>query len=195
MKSLDALLQHNKQIRVAGFDDAPFNRARGTPVKVSGIICSNTRFEGMLWGEAEKDGHNATEVIASLLENSKFLSQIHVVITDGIAIGGFNLIDLPALSQRLERPCIAVMRKAPNLTAIDQALQNFPDYTERRVTLQKAGTIHQAGNFYYQVAGCDPHTAGQVLTRLTDTGHVPEALRLAHLIGSAIMTGQSSNRA
>jgi len=30
---------------------------------------------------------------------------------------------------------------------------------------------------------------------LTDTGHVPEALRLAHLIGSAIMTGQSSNRA
>ena len=41
----------------------------------------------------------------------------------------------------------------------------------------------------------DAHTAGQVLTRLTDTGHVPEALRLAHLIGSAIMTGQSSNRA
>ena len=29
----------------------------------------------------------------------------------------------------------------------------------------------------------------------TDNGHVPEALRLAHFIGSAVMTGESSNRA
>lgn len=35
----------------------------------------------------------------------------------------------------------------------------------------------------------------RVLNRVTDTGKVPEALRLAHLIGSAVKTGQSSKRA
>jgi hypothetical protein len=33
------------------------------------------------------------------------------------------------------------------------------------------------------------------LTQLTDTGHVPECLRLAHLIGSAVKTGTSGQRA
>lgn len=34
-----------------------------------------------------------------------------------------------------------------------------------------------------------------VLQRLTDCGKVPEALRLAHLITSAVMTGESSSSA
>ncbi|OAD24097.1 hypothetical protein THIOM_000050 [Candidatus Thiomargarita nelsonii] len=36
---------------------------------------------------------------------------------------------------------------------------------------------------------------GKILQRLTLTGHVPEALRIAHLIGSAVMTGESGKRA
>jgi len=35
----------------------------------------------------------------------------------------------------------------------------------------------------------------KILNQVTDTGNVPEALRIAHLIGSAIKTGESSNRA
>ncbi|MGA9522477.1 MAG: DUF99 family protein [Myxococcaceae bacterium] len=47
----------------------------------------------------------------------------------------------------------------------------------------------------FQVQGGDPDEIAQALRRITDTGHVPEALRLAHLIGSAIVTGESSHRA
>jgi endonuclease V-like protein UPF0215 family len=35
----------------------------------------------------------------------------------------------------------------------------------------------------------------EALKRLTDRGNVPEALRLAHLIGSAVVMGESSKRA
>lgn len=49
--------------------------------------------------------------------------------------------------------------------------------------------------FIFQAKGCSKETAGLLLQRVTDTGNVPETLRLAHLIGAAIKTGQSSNSA
>ncbi|WP_444893254.1 DUF99 family protein [Microbulbifer sp. JMSA004] len=195
MKPLAELLRLRKQIRVIGFDDAPFEKRRGAPVKVSGIVCTKTRFEGMLWGQVSKDGMEATETLATLLKESKFYSQVNVVLTDGVAVGGFNIIDLPKLADILQRPCIALMRKPPDIQAIDKALQNFPDYLLRKETLMKAGSIHNYNNFHFQVQGCEPEIAAQVLEQTTDTGYVPEALRLAHMIGAAVMTGQSGKRA
>jgi len=61
--------------------------------------------------------------------------------------------------------------------------------------LRKAGAIHQAGPFVFQVAGAEPARIAPLLTRLTDRGNVPEALRLAHLIGSAVQQGESGRRA
>lgn len=195
MRSLDELLRLNKAIRVMGFDDAPFQSDRGAIVHVAGVICANTRFEGMLWSDITKDGTDATGVIINSLSNSKFYRQVNVVLVDGIALGGFNIIDLPRLAEELERPCIAVMRKSPDLTAVDAALRNFSDYTVRKKLLEKAGTVYTSGYFCYQAKGCHAETAARVLEQLTDRGHVPEALRLAHLIGSAIVNGESSNRA
>ena len=127
-----------------------------------------------------KDGNDATEVPSTLLRQSKFYSQIHAILTNGIAMGGFNIIDLPALPHSLQRPCITVMRKHPDTATIDKALKNLS---------------YQHNHFYYQIAHCHLETAAQVLERVTDRGYVPEALRLAHLIGAGVMTGQSSNRA
>lgn len=200
MKSLSQLLALKRKLRVIAFDDAPFTLERGSPVNITGVVCSDTRFEGMLWGEVKKDGLDSSAVLINLLSKSKFLQQVNVVLTDGIAFGGFNLIDLPQLAQALQRPCIAVMRKPPDLVAIDQALQSFPDYEQRKNILAKAGKIYEhhvtaTQSFYYQVSDCEPEEAGLVLEQLTDTGHVPEALRLAHMIGAAVKTGQSSGRA
>lgn len=195
MKSLDETIKYNKKIRVAGFDDAPFKHDKNSPVKITGVICSNTRFEGMLWGETRKDGNDATEVISNLLKHSKFHDQTNVVLTDGIAVDGFNIIDLNRLSNTLERPCIAVMRKHPDIKAIENALKNFVDFEKRFDTALCAGKTHKHKAFYFQAGGCTPDTAAKTLEKLTGNGNVPEALRLTHLIGSAVMTGESSNRA
>ena len=205
MKSLSTAINQNKQLRIIGFDDAPFNHARGSLVNIAGIVCSGTKMEGMLWCEAQKDGTDATDAIINAFKPSKFYQQIHAVLIDGIAIGGFNIIDLKALSQELERPCISVMRKAPDLTAIESALNNFEDSKQRWQLVKNAGEIyyHQSTNisnqtkakFYYQVSGCTPDIAAKVLERTTENSSIPEALRLAHLIGAAIKTGQSSNSA
>lgn len=201
MKPLKELIRLNKQIRVIGFDDAPFDRTRGSQVNVSGIICSGTRMEGMLWCEATKDGLDATSALANALTTSKFYDQLHAILIDGIAIGGFNIIDLPELHRITRKPCIAVMRKLPDLRAIKDALNNFDDGIERWHRIERAGNIHQHFSelhncdFTFQIAGCDADDAATVLEKATFTGNVPEALRLAHLIGAAVKTGQSGNSA
>ena len=195
MKSLKDLIDRNLRIRVVGFDDAPFNALSNDNVKIAGIICSGTRFEGMLWGEVEKDGTDATDVISNLLFKSKFIDQVHLVLLDGLAFGGFNLVNLPELANRLDRPCVAVMRKRPDLKAVKEALKSCDGHEERIDLLAKAGKIYQDGNLHYQVSGEDPVVTAKVLSRLSNNGNVPEALRLAHIIGAAVITGQSSRRA
>ena len=195
MKSLKDLIDRNLRIRVVGFDDAPFNVLSNDNVKIAGIICSGTRFEGMLWGEVEKDGTDATDVISNLLLKSKFIDQVHLILLDGLAFGGFNLVNLPELANRLDRPCVAVMRKRPDIKAVKEALKSCDGHEERIDLLAKAGEIYQDGNLHYQVCGEDPVVTAKVLSRLSINGNVPEALRLAHIIGAAVITGQSSRRA
>jgi hypothetical protein len=184
-----------KQLRVVGFDDAPFPHRRGARVDVAGIVCNDTRFEGMVWGQVRRDGWNATDTLIRLLQGGKFLPQVHVVLIDGIAFGGFNVVDLPRLAAALDRPCAAVMRRLPRLEGVETALRKLPRAEERLRRLRDAGPIHQLGGFTFQVQGATPEHMADALTQLTDTGHVPECLRLAHLIGSAVKTGTSGQRA
>ena len=193
--ALNRLLDLGRTIRAIGFDDAPFNKETDATVAVGGVVCAGTRMEGMVWGEATRDGNDATEVIANLLLNSKFAAQVHVVLIDGLAVGGMNLVDLPALAERLQRPCIAVMRRLPNLPAMEAVIARFPDADRRLHLLRAAGPIHTIGPTPFQVAGCTPEIAARVLRVLGDRGVVPEALRLAHLIGGAVKRGQSGKRA
>jgi endonuclease V-like protein UPF0215 family len=184
-----------RTLRVIGFDDVPWrHRARGT-VGLVGAVCAGTRFEGMVYGSVRRDGWRATLTIERLLLDSKFLPQLHLILLDGIAFGGFNVLDLPRLARTLRRPCVSVMRKLPDLPAMERAARRLPRPEARLAVLRRAGPIHVAGPFVYQVHGADPREIAVALRRLTDTGHVPEALRLAHLIGGAFAYGESGRRA
>jgi endonuclease V-like protein UPF0215 family len=91
MVDLSTLLRRRKTIGSVGFDDAPFVRHSGQPVMVAGVICANTRFEGMVWGQVQQDGLDATDTLAHLLLAGKFLTQIDVVLLDGISLGGGSI--------------------------------------------------------------------------------------------------------
>ena len=185
----------DRLIRAIGFDDAPFPHRKGSVVQVGGVVCSGTRFEGLVWGRVRRDGWGATAELCRLLEGGKFLPQLHLVLIDGIAFGGFNVVDLQGLAERLRLPCVAVMRKPPNLQRVEQAIRRLPRPERRLELLRRAGPIYARPPFYFQVQGAGPDETVDALRRLTDTGHVPEALRLAHLIGSAVVHGVSGQRA
>jgi len=192
---LSTLLRLERTIRVIGFDDAPFQRGQREAVPFAGVVCAGTRFEGMLWGSLSVDGWDATERLAERLLASKFLPQLHLVLLDGITFGGLNVVDLPQLCQKLELPCVTVMRRYPKLEKMHGAIAHLPNPDRRIALLNKAGPIHEAERFCFQVQGEDPAIIAKVIERLSDRGHVPEALRLAHLITAAVLTEESGNQA
>ncbi len=184
-----------RTLRAIGFDDAPFARAARGDVSLAGVVCAGTRFEGLVWGRVRRDGWNATAEIVRLLAGGKFLPQLHLVLLDGIGFAGFNVVDLAALAGALGRPCVAVMRRPPDLAAVERAVRSLPRPARRLALLRRAGEIHRAGAFVFQVQGADPEATARALARLTDRGAVPEPLRLAHLVAGAVHTGESGNRA
>jgi len=199
MVCLGQLVRAGRRLCAVGFDDGPFGRHRGAPVPLAGVVTVRTRFEGLLWGATTRDGDDATERIAELLTGSKFGPQVHVVLLDGIAVGGLNVVDLPALAAAVGVPCVAVMRRMPDRAAMRRAMLRTPDPDQRWARVERAGPIHRVGGFVFQVQGHDPADTpadvASALASLTDRGKVPEPLRLAHLIGAAVVTGQSGRRA
>ncbi len=192
---LESVIRRNRTIRAIGFDDAPFVRGSSGPVSVAGVVCADTKFEGMVWGEVIQDGWDATEVICELLIDGKFLPQLHLLLVDGIALGGFNVVDLPELHRRLGLPCVAVMRDYPDFDAVENAVRKLPEPERRLELIGRAGDIHKADNVFFQVQGAQPEPVRIALERVTYTGHIPEPLRMAHLIGAAVKTGESGRRA
>ncbi len=184
-----------RTLRAIGFDDAPFARRRGARVRIAGAVCAGTRVEGLVLGETRRDGWGATAEVCRLLAGGKFLPQVHLVLLDGIAFGGLNVVDLAELAERLRRPCVAVMRRPPDLAAMERAVRRLPRPEERLALLRRAGPIHVHAPFVFQVRGGDPEEIARALARVTDRGNVPEPLRLAHLIGAAVSGGVSGRRA
>ncbi len=180
---------------VVGFDDAPFAPEHRGDVPVVGAVFCGTRLEGVLRGKARRDGANATRELVRLLEQSRFRVHLQAVLLQGIALAGFNVVDLPGLHQRLGLPVLAIARRAPDLAAIERALRGaVPGGLRKWRLLQRAGPMQPLAGLQVQRAGIDAAEAAALIARLAVNGRMPEPLRTAHLIASALGPGSSAQR-
>lgn len=66
---------------------------------IVGAVFAGLRLEGVLSGRIRRDGANATRVLARLASTSKFAPQLQLILLQGIALGGFNVVDIAALHE------------------------------------------------------------------------------------------------
>jgi endonuclease V-like protein UPF0215 family len=181
---------------VVGFDDAPFPRLRRGPVLTIGVAMSDTRIDGILSTTIWRDGANSTPKIAECVNASRFSGHLQLILFQGIALGGFNVLDLAALRAATGLPVLVVARKAPNLEAIRSALlHHVPGGARKWRLIEQAGPMEPCGDLFVQREGLDLPQAAAVLHRFALHGFIPEPLRLAHLIGGGVALGQSRGRA
>ena len=181
---------------VIGFDDFPFPRTHRGDVQVVGAIFSGPRLDGILSGRIRRDGANATRVLTRLIADSKFSQQLQLVMLQGIALGGFNVVDIHGLYRSLNVPVLVVARRAARLELIRRALLASVPGGERKWTLiEKAGQMEPIGGVFVQRAGLSLELADLVIRRFSVYGNIPEPLRVAHLITSGVGTGESRGRA
>lgn len=107
---------------IIGFDDAPFDRSHRGAVRVVGAVYAAKRLEGIVTGYVMRDGRDATDVLASLVNESKFAAHLQLVMLQGLTLAGFNVVDLQRLHRLLDLPVLVVARKAPDLQSIREAL-------------------------------------------------------------------------
>ena len=178
--------------RIVGIDDGPFGAKPGSRVPVIGVLMrGGQRVEGVMTTHVVRDGMRATSTLIRMLTSGRLANQAQAIVLDGIAVGGFNVIDLPALATALSVPAVAVMRKRPNLVAVRRALERTRHASRRWETMQRAGPIHEGEGVFFQVAGGSPGLARRVLSLASPYESYPEALRIAHFIGGAMVQGSS----
>ena len=190
-----------QQIRVCGIDDAPFefkNRA-SKAIVIGTVVRIPSYLEGILRFEVTVDGDDSTSEIKRSITKSRFFDQIKAIMIDGIALAGFNVIDIGLLSESMRIPVITVTRDRPDMEAIRNALlEYFDDGEERFAQISKlpvkaVGTSHNP--IFVSCAGIEFSEAVEIIRASTVRGVVPEPIRMAHIIASGVVKGESKGKA
>jgi endonuclease V-like protein UPF0215 family len=187
---------------VIGFDDAPFAREHRGNVRLIGAVCSRTRLDGVVSTEVRRDGANATRRIIEVIRSSGFRRHLQAILLQGIAVAGFNVIDVQALYDDLGLPVLVICRKQPDMAAIRRALfqggsrmSGVPGAKRKWALIERAGEPVATSGLYVQRAGLSLDEAERLIAATRLHGLVPEPIRLAHLIAGGVTTGRSRGRA
>lgn len=188
-----------EHIRVLGIDDSPFSFEDDTTAIVGVLIRTPNYVEAVMKSEIDVDGWNSTEKIERMVQDSRYRENISVVLIDGIALGGFNIVDLKRLNSLIGIPVASITRKQPDLDSIAAALKKkFADWEKRYelITGNEMRAVETQHNpLYVQQAGIDFESLGTLIGKSTVRGALPEPIRVAHLIVTALKRGESYGRA
>lgn len=156
---------------------------------------ADLRLEGVLYGRVRRDGANAARRLTELIEASQFAPQLQLVMLQGIALAGFNVVDVHALHRALDLPVLVVARRRPRMADIRRALLTRVAGGARKWKLiERLGPMESLAGLWVQRVGISIAESEAVIERLAVNSHVPEPLRAAHLIAGGLATGRSRGR-
>lgn len=188
-----------KQIRILGIDDGPFSFDQDKAIIIGVVIRANGYLEGVIKRDIEIDGRDSTDAIIDMIEKTRHREQIRVIMLDGIALGGFNIVDIERLFLESKIPVITVTRERPDFETILKTLQmKFSDWEERWDMIKnkevfEIKTAHKP--IYISCEGISLEAAKGIIKVSTIRGAIPEPIRVAHIIASGIVRGESYGKA
>jgi len=186
------------QLRILGIDDSPFRFDDEKAMVVGTIVRMPNYLEGVIKSEVTVDGTDSTETLVKMVAKSRFRDQIKLVMVDGIALAGFNVIDLGEVYSNLGIPVLTLTRDKPDLDKMKKALmKHFEDWRTRYglITKHELRVINTEHNPLYACGiGMDWSEFEELVRTSTVRGVVPEPIRMAHLIASAMAKGESYGR-
>ncbi|EQD75282.1 protein containing DUF99, partial [mine drainage metagenome] len=184
---------------VIGIDDGAFRRGdRWAPVAAV-LLAVPARVEAVRVGRVPIDGTGAARRLGDLIRELPGHESARAVLLDGAVVGGFNVVDLDALRHDTGLPVVAVTARRPDFAAIRHALRTwFPRDATRRFRALSAHRLYAlpgpSGAVFVAAVGCTRFDAAALVRRATVEGHVPEPIRLAHLVASAVGSERLAKR-
>lgn len=186
---------YKSEIRTLGIDDSPFKKfKKGNILVIGTIFRGGTLLDGLLTTKVSIDGNNSTKKLIEIINKSKFKKQLRCILINGIAVAGFNVIDIKELNQKTKIPVIVVIRKYPDFKTIETTLKKIKKQNKYKL-IQKAGPVEKIGKIYIQRKGITLKKTKEILKLTCTRSLIPEPIRVAHLIAGGIVTGESKGKA
>jgi hypothetical protein len=150
--------------------------------------------ESIALGEFPVDGDGATEYLTAWIGGLRARPMLQAVILGGITIAGLGIVDITALAERLGLAVLVATRHDPARSDLADALR-AAGLPERLTLLERIPRAYGIGQgLYLAHAGVPRVEAERLLTATLGKARLPEPLRVAHLIGQAIVLRESRGR-
>ncbi|UCG95178.1 MAG: DUF99 family protein [archaeon] len=189
------------EIRILGWDDGPFPKGgKGKAILVGTVFRGASFMDGVLKTEIDIDGTDATEKIVSAVRRTKH-KDLRVIMLGGITFGGFNFVDIKKLHRKTGLPVLVVIRRRTDMKNFRAAMKKLPEFEKRWKAVESAGEFNRikvgsrGKSIYFQKTGLREEECRKIIRLTAKRGLVPEPLRVAHLIASGIVKGESIGRA
>jgi endonuclease V-like protein UPF0215 family len=159
---------------------------RGDRSTLAGVVVRASRVvDGFVFGTCTVGGSDATETVVSLVDRLD-REDVRYVLVSGIAPAWFNIVDLPAVHEAVDRPVVAVTYEdSPGLAAaIREAFDG--EARERRLAVYRRQpdrervTVNDE-TVFVRAVGVEAGEAADVVRGFTPEGGRPEPLRVARL--------------
>lgn len=159
-----------------------------------GIVLRDNYIEGLLSSKVQADGTDSTRRIIRMIEDSHFGNQVRILILNGIALAGLNVVNPKTIERRLKLRIVLVNRRKQNANKLIKALRTFSrinktDVTERvKIVKEYAKTrpLYVRGLFIQ--SSLEPYYVRKFSNKAF------EAIRVAHIIARGIASGESKGR-
>jgi hypothetical protein len=187
-----------EQARVLGVDDSPFSFGDERSLVVGALVRAPGYLEAVMRTDVAVDGDDSTDRLVEMVTGSRYAEQVGLVMVDGIALAGFNVVDLESFHRRTGIPIATVTRDEPDMAEIEAALRkHFPDWERRlslvrRVALRPLDTGHNP--LHASVLGMEWDDFVRLAQSTVVRGALPEPVRIAHLVAAAMVKGESRGR-
>jgi endonuclease V-like protein UPF0215 family len=179
---------------VLGIDDGPFEKGQGRDVPIVGVVMEGAGvIEGVSISSFPPDGENATGFLVQWVGGSRWAPALQGVVLGGVSLAGLGVIDLAALASALGVPVLSVTRRAPTETGLQDALA-AAGLRHRAAILERTPPAREVDGLFLSFAGAERDEARSLLRATLGASKMPEALRVAHLIGAALVHGHSRGR-
>lgn len=191
------------EARVLGIDDGPFEKIKdkkskkanaNTSLIIATVYRGGKFMDGVLSTKVQVDGSDSTSKLIKIINSCRFKNQLHCIFLNGIAVGGFNVINIQQLFKKTGIPVIVISRIYPDFKKIFNALTNLKMKQKIRL-IQNAGPPISHKKIFFQAIGIEVSYAKNIIDATSTHSHIPEPLRIAHLIAAGVVKGESKGRA
>lgn len=187
------------EVRLLGVDDGPFHFSDKKTVVIGVVMRASGYIEGIIKKEIRIDGSDSTDLVVDMIKHTRHRKQLKAMMLDGVALGGFNIVDIDKVFDETSLPVVTVTRDKPNFEKIKTALQGHFEDWQDRYDLITRGELFELETSYNPIfvkcAGVSFEEAKEIITLATIRGVIPEPIRIAHIIASGILRGESYGKA